>query len=327
MGIEGTKVIRGRYSEEVREEEIPKKSIVDRIKRKVGSFELYLILLPLVIWYVLFAYKPMYGLVIAFQDYNLFKGIAGSDWVGLANFKEFLSSPYFYVTLKNTFMLSIYGLVFEFPLAIFLALMLNEVRNKYFKSFIQTASFIPYFVAIVVAAGITINVLSPSTGVVNFILEKLGFERQYFLSRPEYFRGIFVGLNIWKETGFNAIVYMAALAGVDQALYEAAKIDGANKFKQLLHITIPSIMPTIVIMLILRIGKMLNVAFETVLLLYQPATYSTSDVISTYVYRTGMLSQDFGLSTAVGLFNAIIGFVLVYGANRLSRRFTESSLW
>lgn len=297
------------------------------LKKKFKNYELYLILLPMIIWYVIFAYRPMYRLIIAFQDYNLFKGISGSQWVGLLNFKNFLTSQYFYVTLKNTLVLSLYGLIFEFPLAIIFALMLNEVKNKYFKNFVQTASFIPYFVAIVVAAGITINILSPSTGVVNIILEKLGFSKKYFMSKPEYFRGIFVGLNIWKNTGFNAIVYLAALTGIDKALYEAAKIDGAGKFNQLIYITIPSIMPTIIIMLVLRIGKMLNIAFETVLLLYQPATYSTSDVISTYVYRTGMLSQDFGLSTAVGLFNAVVGFILIFGANRLSKKITDSGLW
>lgn len=277
---------------------------------------LYLILLPFILWYAVFMFKPMYGLLIAFKDYSLFRGISGSEWIGLYNFKEFLTSPYFYTTLKNTLMLNVYSLCLEFPFAILIALMLNEVKNKYFKSIVQTASFIPYFIAIVVATGITVNVLSPSTGVVNMVLEKLGFEKVYFLSKPEFFRGIFTGLNMWKTTGFNAVIYLAALTAVDEQLYEAARIDGANKFSQLRHITIPAIIPTIVIMLVLKVGSMLNVAFETVLLLYQPATYSTADVISTYVYRTGMLMQDFGLATAVGLFNALVGFILVYSANK-----------
>ena len=288
---------------------------------------LYLILLPFILWYAVFVFKPMYGMVIAFKDYSLFKGIAGSDWIGFQNFKEFLTSPYFYTTLKNTLMLNIYSLLLEFPFAILIALMLNEVKNKYFKSIVQTASFIPYFIAIVVATGITINILSPSTGVINFLLEKLGFERVYFLSKPEFFRGIFTGLNMWKTTGFNAIVYLAALTSINEQLYEAARIDGANKLQQIRHITIPGIIPTIVIMLVLKVGSMLNVAFETVLLLYQPATYETADVISTYVYRTGMLMQDFGLATAVGLFNAIVGFILVYSANKWSKKVTQSSLW
>lgn len=288
---------------------------------------LYLILLPFIIWYAVFMFKPMYGMVIAFKDYSLFRGISGSEWVGLKNFKDFLTSPEFYVTLKNTLMLNVYSLLLEFPFAILLALMLNEVKNKYFKTIVQTASFIPYFIAIVVATGITINILSPSTGVVNVFLEKLGFERVYFLAKPEFFRGIFTGLNMWKTAGFNAVIYLAALTAVDEQLYEAAKIDGANKFQQLRHITIPAIIPTIVVMLVLKVGSMLNVAFETVLLLYQPATYETADVISTYVYRTGMLMQDFGLATAVGLFNAVVGFILVYSANKWSKKVTQSSLW
>ena len=288
---------------------------------------LYLILLPFILWYAVFMFKPMYGLLIAFKDYSLFRGISGSEWIGLYNFKEFLTSPYFYTTLKNTLMLNVYSLCLEFPFAILIALMLNEVKNKYFKSIVQTASFIPYFIAIVVATGITVNVLSPSTGVVNMVLEKLGFEKIYFLSKPEFFRGIFTGLNMWKTTGFNAVIYLAALTAVDEQLYEAARIDGANKFSQLRHITIPAIIPTIVIMLVLKVGSMLNVAFETVLLLYQPATYSTADVISTYVYRAGMLMQDFGLATAVGLFNALVGFILVYSANKWSKKVTQSSLW
>lgn len=288
---------------------------------------LYLILLPFIIWYAVFMFKPMYGMVIAFKDYSLFRGISGSEWVGLKNFKDFLTSPEFYVTLKNTLMLNVYSLLLEFPFAILLALMLNEVKNKYFKTIVQTASFIPYFIAIVVATGITVNILSPSTGVVNVFLEKLGFERVYFLAKPEFFRGIFTGFNMWKTAGFNAVIYLAALTAVDEQLYEAAKIDGANKFQQLRHITIPAIIPTIVVMLVLKVGSMLNVAFETVLLLYQPATYETADVISTYVYRTGMLMQDFGLATAVGLFNAVVGFILVYSANRWSKKVTQSSLW
>ena len=288
---------------------------------------LYLILLPFIIWYAVFMFKPMYGMVIAFKDYSLFRGISGSEWVGLKNFKDFLASPEFYVTLKNTLMHNVYSLLLEFPFAILLALMLNEVKNKYFKTIVQTASFIPYFIAIVVATGITVNILSPSTGVVNVFLEKLGFERVYFLAKPEFFRGIFTGLNMWKTAGFNAVIYLAALTAVDEQLYEAAKIDGANKFQQLRHITIPAIIPTIVVMLVLKVGSMLNVAFETVLLLYQPATYETADVISTYVYRTGMLMQDFGLATAVGLFNAVVGFILVYSANRWSKKVTQSSLW
>lgn len=304
-------------------------SMLTKIKNifEKDQYSLYIIALPIVIWYLLFAYKPMADLVIAFQNYSLFKGVKGSDWIGFQNFTKFLTSPYFYVTLKNTIMLNFYSLAFEFPFAILLALMLNEVKNRYFKSFVQTVSFLPYFIAIVIAAGITINMLSPITGIINQIIGKFGWEKIYFLSKPEYFRGIFTGLNIWKNTGFNAIIYLAALTSIDESLYEAAKIDGATRIQRIIYITVPSIVPTIIVMLVLKVGSMLNIAFETILLLYQPATYSTADVISTYVYRSGMLQQDFGLASAVGLFNAIIGFILVYGANKWSKKISTTSLW
>ncbi|WP_156285903.1 ABC transporter permease [Oceanivirga salmonicida] len=291
------------------------------------QLQLYLLLLPFIIWYLVFMFKPMYGLVIAFKDYSVFKGISGSEWVGLKNFQIFLTSPEFYRTLKNTILLNVYSLIFEFPFAILLALMLNEVKNKIFKSFVQTASFLPYFIAVVVAVGILTNMLAPTTGVINVILEKLGFEKIYFLIKPQYFRGIFVSLNIWKHTGFNAIIYLAALTSIDGQLYEAAKIDGASKLQQIRNITIPGIMPTIIVMLILKVGSMLSVAFETVLLLYQPATYSTADVISTYVYRTGVLNNDFGLATAVGLFNAVVAMTLVFSANKISKKVTSLGIW
>ena len=288
---------------------------------------LYLIGLPCLLWYLVFEYKPMYGLLIAFQDYSLFKGIRGSTWVGLQNFIEFLSSPYFYTTLKNTIVLNLWGLLLAFPFAILFALLLNEIRNAHLRKYIQTISFLPYFIAVVVACGILINMLSPSIGIINQLIEKFGGESTYFLAKPEWFAPIFTGLGIWKQTGFNAIIYLAALTSIDHSLYEAARIDGANKWQQLTRITIPSIIPTIVVMLVLRVGSMLNVGFETVLLLYQPATYSTSDVISTYVYRLGMEQQNFGLATAVGMFNAIVGFILVYSSNKWSKKVSEVSLW
>ena len=301
---------------------VKRKKLLDSDKKS-----LYLIGLPCLLWYLIFEYKPMYGLLIAFQDYSLFKGIRGSVWVGLQNFAEFLSSPYFYTTLKNTIVLNLWGLLLAFPFAILFALLLNEIRNAHLRKYIQTVSFLPYFIAVVVACGILINMLSPSVGIINHLIEKLGGERTYFLAKPEWFAPIFTGLGIWKQTGFNAIIYLAALTSIDHSLYEAARIDGANKWQQLTRITIPSIIPTIVVMLVLRVGSMLNVGFETVLLLYQPATYSTSDVISTYVYRLGMEQQNFGLATAVGMFNAVVGFILVYSSNKWSKKVSEVSLW
>lgn len=309
-----------------------KKTEIKLIKKSISfftndQFMLYLILAPFIIWYIIFAYKPMYGILIAFQNHSLFKGILGSEWVGLQNFKTFLTSPYFYTTLKNTIILNIWSLCFEFPFAIVIALMLNDIKGKLYRTFVQTASFLPYFISVVVACGITINMLSPSIGVVNILLSRLGFERVYFMAKAEYFPPIFTLLNIWKTAGFNAIIYIAALTSIDPTLYEASKIDGAGKIAQLFSITLPSIVPTIVVMLVLKVGNMLNVSYETVLLLYQPATYSTADVISTYVYRTGMIIQDFGLSTAVGLFNAVLGCLLIYFANKAAKKITETGLW
>jgi len=300
------------------------RSTLERIR---NNWEIYVLAIPFVLWYMMFAYKPMLGLVIAFQDFSIFKGISGSEWVGLANFIEFFKSPSFLRVLKNTLLINFWGLLIGFPLPIIFALMLNEVKNKYFKNTIQTFAFLPHFISVVVVAGIVTTFLSPSNGLVNIILAKFGFDKIYFLTKPEWFRTIFIGMGVWKETGFSAIIYLAALAGIDPHLYEAARVDGASKFQQLVNVTIPSILPTIMIMLILRVGKMLEVGFEKVLLLYQPSTYKTADVISTYVFRTGLSEGRYDMATAVGLFNAIVAIVLVFSANKISKKLTESSLW
>lgn len=288
---------------------------------------LYMLLIPFVIWFLIFQYKPMLGLQIAFKDFSPFKGIAGSEWVGLAHFKEFIGSDYFLRVLKNTIIINLYSLLICFPAPIILAILINEIRHTRYKKIVQTLTYLPHFVSIVVIAGIITTFLSPSSGIVNIMLEKLGLEKIYFLIKPEFFRGIFTGMNLWKDTGFNSIVFLSAIAGIDGGLYEAAKIDGANKFQQIMNVTIPSILPTIVIMLIMKIGSLLSVGYEAIILLYQPATYETADVISTYVYRSGMIDGRYDFATAVGLFNGIIALVLVFGANKLSRRLTETSLW
>ena len=272
-------------------------------------------------------YKPMLGLQIAFKDYSLFKGVALSPWVGLKHFQSFLGSPYFLQTLKNTLLINIYGLVIGFPIPIMLAILLNEVKSKNFKSTIQTLTYLPHFVSIVVIAGIVVNFLAPSNGLINIIIKKLGGEKIYFLVKPEYFRTIFISMNIWKEVGFSAIVYIAALSSVETQLYEAAYLDGAGKFKRILHVTLPGIMPTITILLILKIGKMLTIGFESILLLYQPVTYKTADVISTYVYRMGLINAQYDYATAVGLFNSVISLLLVIFANKISKTLSETSLW
>lgn len=312
-----------------------KQIMKSNVKHKIYDFwtnlkrdkYLYLLLAPMIIWTFLFKYKPLYALQIAFKDYNLYRGIEASEWVGLEHFIDFFTGPYFIRTLTNTFVLNLVILCIGFPVPIVLALLINEVRSKGFKKWIQTTTYLPHFISAVVIAGIVINFLSPSTGIVNIMMDKIGLEKIYFLIKPEYFRSIFVSMNIWQEAGFNSIVFLAALSSIDVQLYEAARIDGANKWKQIVHVTIPGILPTIMIMLIIRIGNLLNLSFEKIILLYNPSTYETADVLSTYVYRTGLVNAQYDLGAAVGLFEAIVAFVLVYGANRLSKRLTQNSLW
>jgi putative aldouronate transport system permease protein len=288
---------------------------------------LYMMLIPFVAWYIIFQYKPMIALQIAFKDYSLFRGVADSPWVGFKHFKTYFESPYFFRTLKNTVMISVYSILFGFPAPILLALLLNEVKNTVFKRTVQTLTYLPHFISIVIITGIVTNFLSPSNGLLNILLDKLGFEKVYFLIVPEYFRTIFVSMNIWKDVGFGAILYIAALSGINPELYEAAKMDGANKWRQTWNVTLPGILPTIMIMLILKLGDLLEIGYEAIILLYQPATYETADVISTYVYRSGILEGRYDLATAVGLFNSLVGFILVIIANRLSKKFTGNGIW
>lgn len=269
----------------------------------------------------------MAGLVIAFQDYNLWKGMAGSQWVGMQNFVEFVTNDAFFRVIKNTLMLSVYNIVFCFPAPIILAIMLTEMRNKKLSKLTQTVTFIPYFISLVVVCGMVTSFLSPSTGLVNIILRSLGFEEKYFMVDPKAFRPTYTLMMIWRETGFNAIVYIAALMGIDRQLYEAARVDGASKWQQIRYVTLPGITPIIVTMFILQIGKLVKVSYEAVLLLYRPSTYETADVIGTYVYRTGIMEQNFGLATAAGLFESLIALILVVISNHISKRTSESSLW
>lgn len=288
---------------------------------------LYLLLLPMLIWFVAFLYKPMYGLQIAFKDYSLWKGVVGSPWVGFEHFEALFSDDFFLRAVKNTFLIAFYSLLFAFPIPIILALMFNEVQRFAFKRGAQTIAYLPHFISVVIVAGIVINFFAPSTGLINIIMAELGLERIYFLTRPEYFRPIFIGSNIWKEAGFESIVYLAAIAGISPTLYESAKVDGASRWQMMWRITLPCILPTILIMFIIRIGNMVEVGFEYIILLYQPTTYETADVISTFIYRMGIQDSLYDLGAAAGLFNAIIAFTLVYIANRTSRRLTSTSLW
>jgi putative aldouronate transport system permease protein len=297
-------------------------------KNLIRDKYLYVLLIPFIIWFLLFAYKPMWGLQIAFKDYSLFKGIAESPWVGFENFQRFFESEYFFRTLKNTILISLYSLIFAFPAPIILALLFNEVKNEMFKKSVQTFTYLPHFISIVVIAGMVTTFLSPTSGIVNQVIEKFGGEKIYFLIEPAYFRTIFISsMQIWKDVGFNAIIYLAAIAGINPALYEAAKMDGAGRWKQMWHVTLPSILPTIIILFIINIGSFLEVGYEAILLLYQPATYATADVINTYVYRAGLQGGEYEIGAAAGLFNSVVGLILVVGANKISKKFTQNGLW
>ncbi len=291
------------------------------------DWDLYLLLIPGVIWFLMFCYKPMLGLRTAFYDYNVFLGFDGSQFVGLQNFKDYMAGPDFGRTVKNTIMIAVWQILICFPVPIILAIAVTEMKNKFISKLTQTATFIPYFISVVVVCGMVVNFLSPSTGIVNLIIQKLGMDPIYFMVKPQYFRGVYTAMTLWQTAGFNAIVYIAALMGIDQQLYEAATVDGAGKWKQVIHITLPGIMPTVVTMFVLNIGKMVKVGYESILLLYKPSTFETADVISTYAFRMGIEQGNYGLATAAGLFEAVIALIMVVIANKISRRLTENALW
>jgi putative aldouronate transport system permease protein len=268
----------------------------------------------------------MYGIIIAFKDFSPMKGIIGSRWIGMQYFREFFISIYAFRTISNTLLISFYSLLFGFPAPIILALLLNEVKSKFFMKTVQTISYLPHFISIIVVCGLIMS-FTQQNGPINDIIAFLGGHRILFMQRPEWFRFIYVGSGIWQGVGWGSIIYLAALAGIDQQQYEAACIDGAGRWKQLIHITLPGIAPTIVILLILNIGQMMNVGFEKVLLLYNPLTYSTGDIISTFVYRMGLQNGNYGYATAVGFFNSIVSMILLVSANYISRKVNETSLW
>ncbi|MEM9583386.1 MAG: ABC transporter permease subunit [Pseudomonadota bacterium] len=298
--------------------------MVDHFKRE---WQLYAMLAPTIIWFVVFLYKPMYGLQIAFKDYSIFRGVAGSPWVGFEHFEVLFANDQFLRAVSNTIKISALNLLFGFPAPIILALMFNEILHASYKKTAQTIVYLPHFISSVIIAGIVITAFAPTGGIVNIILGWFGIDSIYFLTRPEWFRPIFVGTGIWQEAGFGSIVFLAAIAGVNPSLYESAVVDGANRWQMMWKITIPSILPTILIMLIIRIGNIMEVSFELVILLYQPATYETADVVNTWIYRQGLQSGQYDLAAAAGLFNAVVAFVLVMTANSLSRRYSRTSLW
>ncbi|NIK69807.1 MULTISPECIES: ABC transporter permease subunit [unclassified Paenibacillus] len=300
-----------------------------KLTRFIKQWDLQLMVIPALLLIFVFSYIPMYGVLTAFQDYSIFKGFLDSPWVGFKHFEMFFHAPEFERVMRNTIIISVLKLLFGFPAPILLALMLNEVKNMYFKRVVQTVSYLPHFLSWVIVSGFAMSILSVENGSLNILLQSVHLVKEpiSFLSIPEYFWTIIVTTGVWKEIGFSSIVYLAAIAGIDPNMYEAASIDGASRFKQIFMITIPTIMPVVIIFLILAIGNLLSAGFEDLLLLgVNPVLRDVSDVLDTYVYRTGITGQRFSYATAVGLFKAVISVGLLTFANLLARR-TGNSLW
>ena len=299
-------------------------SLADNMKK---NYELYLLSLPMFIYKVVFHYGPMYGVQIAFKDFTPVKGISGSPWVGFEHFIRFFKSYHFWTLLKNTLGISVYSLAVGFPCPIILALMLNEVRHKYFKKTIQMVTYAPHFISVVVLVGIMTTFLSPNTGVINHFIKKLGMEPIAFLEKPEWFKTLYVLSGVWQRVGWNSIIYMAALSSIDVQLHEAAIVDGSNKLQRIYYIDIPGIIPTAVILLILNMGNIMSVGFEKVFLMQNPLNLRSSEVISTYVYKVGLMGGEFSFSAAVGLFNSVVNFALLVIVNRIAGRVGDTRLW
>ncbi len=286
----------------------------------------YLLLLPVVVYFAIFAYAPMYGIIIAWKRFSPALGILGSKWVGWIYFEQFFSSMYFGRILKNTLLISFYDILFGFPLPIIFAILLNELRSRKFMKVIQTVSYMPYFISIVIICGMLKDFLG-NDGIITTFLSYFGMPIKAWLQDPAAYRLIYVASGIWQNLGFSAVVFLAAISGVDTQLYDAAYIDGCSTVRRIFHVTLPAIVPTIVIMFILRIGSVLGIGAEKTLLLYSPTTYVTGDIISSFVYRYGLLNQNYSYGTAVGIFNSVVNIVLLTGTNFLSRKLTETSLW
>src|SRR5699024_7976085 len=312
---------------------IPNKVDMKRRKRNsrkrkiIQNWELYLFILPAFLYFVIFHYVPLYGIVIAFKDYIPSLGISGSPWVGLEHFKDFFNSYYFWRLLKNTIGISLYSLVIGFPAPIILALAINEVKDGIFKRGVQTITYAPHFISLVVMVGMIIAFLSPSTGLINHILGWFGVEPIAFMDDPKWFKTVFVFSEIWQNTGWSAIIYLAALSGVDPQLQEAATIDGASRIQKIRNINIPMIAPTMIILFILNMGELLAVGFQKILLMQNPLNIESSNVIATFVYETGIVDAEYSYSTAVGLFDAVINAVLLVTVNQIVRKRSETSLW
>jgi len=294
----------------------------------IRNRSLYMMLIPVVLYFIVFHYKPMYGAIIAFKDFKPFLGIGDSPWVGFKHFEQFFESYYFLRILRNTLVISLYQLIFGFPAAIILALLLNELKNQIFKRFVQSVSYLPHFISLVVVCGMLIDFLQPD-GIINRFLMAIGAigEPINFMILPEWFRVIFVGSGIWQSVGWSSIIFLAALSGINPSLYEAAAVDGAGRWRQMLSITLPGIMPTIIILLIINIGNFMVVGFDKIILLYNSATYETADVIGSFVFRRGITEANYSFTAAVGLFNSVINFTLLVLVNQLAKKKADSSLW
>lgn len=291
------------------------------------NISLYLLLIPGIIYLIIFKYVPIGGLIMAFQDFNLFKGFLGSEWVGLEQFQRLFTSPDFYRIFRNTLLINTYKIIFGFPIPILLAIMLNEIRFTPVKKVSQTIVYLPHFLSWIIVSGLFINILSASNGIVNQIIKGFGGDPIAFMSDTQWFRTVLVFTDTWKEMGWSAIVYIAAIAGVDQELYEAARVDGASRLRQIWHVTLPGIASTIVLMFILKLGSIMSGGFDQVLTMYNPAVYEVGDIIQTYVYRIGLGKQQYSFSAAVGMFNSVIGFVLTITGNFVSKKISGRSIW
>ncbi len=309
------------------------------IKKKPGKFSrvnlvrdfkkhwaLYLMAIPMIAFFIIFHYIPMTGILMAFEKYKIKLGVFGSPWIGLANFRDFFTSVYAPRVIRNTVIISLLQLIFEFPAAIIFALLLNELDDKLFKKSVQMITYMPHFISMVVIAGIIVN-FAKSSGVITSIVSVFTGETTSILAKPTAWRPLYILSDLWQNLGFSSIIYVAAISGVDQQLYEAAELDGANRWQQTIHVTLPGIANTVIIMLILRIGSIMSVGQEKTILLYNPQIYETADIISSFVYRKGLIEGDYGYSTAVGLFNSVVNFLLIITANYFSRKYSETSLF
>lgn len=296
--------------------------------RRIGRcWQLYVLMLPALVYIVLFAYKPMYGILIAFKDFSMKKGILASPWVGFKNFERLFSSYWFPIILKNTLTISLLSLVIGFPIPIILALLLNEVRSNKFRSLVQTFSYAPHFISMVVMCGMVAMFLSPTTGVVNKLLNALGLESVFFMQEAGLFKWVYVLSGIWQGAGWSSVIYYAALSGVDKSLLEAADMDGATRLQKIWHVNLPVILPTILVMLILQCGSLLSVGYEKAYLLQTSSNLTGSEIISTYVYKVGLVQSDFSFSTAAGLFNTVVNCIILISANQLSKKVAKTGLF